>query len=61
MSKGNPSRFIAGLLRKCLEAVRRQRLRDALREGYVAEAPADFEIAEEYRLVKDESDRTDET
>jgi hypothetical protein len=60
MSEGNLSRYIAGLLRERLEAVRRQRLGDALREGYLAEAQADLEIAEEYRFVEGESDRTDE-
>lgn len=55
VSGGNFSRFVSSLLQERLETLRRQRLLDALRDGYVAEAEADLEIAREYQFIDRES------
>lgn len=54
VSGGNFSRFVSGLLEDRLDALRRQRLREELRDGYLSEAADDLEIAQEYRFVDDE-------
>ena len=54
-SGGNFSRFVASLLRERLDLLRRQRLLEALRDGYLSEAEADLEIAKEYEAVDRET------
>jgi post-segregation antitoxin (ccd killing protein) len=61
LSGGNFSRFISRLLEERLEELRRQRLREELRAGYLAEAVHDLEIAEEYRFVDGETALREET
>jgi hypothetical protein len=59
-SDGNFSRFVSRLLEDRLDTLRRERLREELRAGYVAEADHDLEIAREYRFVDDEIARREE-
>ncbi len=61
MSGGNLSRFVSALLREQLEALRRQRLAEELREGYLAEAATDLEIAADYRFVDQEAEAARES
>ncbi len=60
LSGGNFSRFVSRLLEDRLEELRRQRLREALRAGYEAEAAHDLEIAREYCFADDEIARCEE-
>jgi metal-responsive CopG/Arc/MetJ family transcriptional regulator len=55
VSGGNLSRFVASVLRRNLERLRRQELRKALTAGYAAEADLDLAICEECRHVDRET------
>lgn len=57
-SDGNLSRFVSSLLEDRLDTLRRPRLREDLRAGYVSEAAYDLEIAEEFRFADDEMANT---
>ncbi len=59
LSDGSFSRFVSRLVEERVDELRRQRLREALRAGYEAEAAHDLEIAAEYRFVDDEMARQD--
>ena len=54
-ASGNFSRLVNRLLSEHAEALRRQELREELRQGYLAEAEADLEIVHEYRYVDRET------
>ena len=54
VSKGNFSRFVSNLIEEKLEELRRQRLREALRAGYEANAEIDLDIAHEYQFAENE-------
>ncbi len=54
-SGGNLSRFVASVLRRNLERIRRRELRKALAAGYAAEAELDLAICEEFRHVDRET------
>ena len=61
LSGGNFSRFVGALIEERLNSVKRQRLRDALREGCLAEAGTDLEILEEYQHIDREAARLAES
>ena len=53
-SRGNISEFVEGVLSNHFDSLRRERLRQSLVAGYLAEAEADLSLSEEFRYADDE-------